>query len=312
MSSINKNAYNVLTKDEQLSLTLSIIQDKSSWKAGEIMQKAHYKYLEIQKRAKHFLKIFTEYLEITDNSIVPHKSVCDLEFQAFVQMVVFKRMTIAQMVEKTVDARLADTKSRHSLIIENMRRLERSNVPGDREFAGIVKSFDAWNNFRILPPDIQEPSAYKRRNKHKSKKLIKLAYSLSPVRINGIRQMYEAGTNLLPENTLYLPLVITKLKKDILIIKVHKKHLKNISELSLYIFEDINQAEIFIKNIIEYMTKEKKHCKDGQKFWPLFRTHSSKAANFDYIQNINPNRKTLEMAERVLDKKTNAERGLHL
>ena len=56
----NNPAWMILIEEEQLALTLHYGPEKSTWQAGEIMKKAHYKYLEIKARGEKFLKIFIE------------------------------------------------------------------------------------------------------------------------------------------------------------------------------------------------------------------------------------------------------------
>ncbi len=60
---MNREAWGILLKEEQQSITLSLGYSKSSWEAGEILKKAHYKYLEIAARGEKFLRMFTEFFE---------------------------------------------------------------------------------------------------------------------------------------------------------------------------------------------------------------------------------------------------------
>ena len=44
---MKSKAWQILNKDEKTALMLTFNQKKSSWEAGDIMDKSHYKYLEI-------------------------------------------------------------------------------------------------------------------------------------------------------------------------------------------------------------------------------------------------------------------------
>lgn len=306
-----QSAWTMLTPDEKVSLDLSIVNGKSSWKAGEIMGKAHYKYLEIQKRAIHLMKLFNSYLELTNNYFIPARSVCPMEFQEYIQLVIAKRLPVKAISANTKTEILLKSKDRNKLILDSMRKLERSNVPGDKDLAEMIKEFDSWNSHRILPPEIQAPSAYKRRTKHKAKKLIKLAYSLSESTIEGIKQIYGIKTRVSPTNSLLVPILRSPKVNDIMYIPIHKNHIKNITELHLYVFTNHFDAEAFIINLKNYLVKEKKHCRDGQIFWPRFRETAMKAVNYKDIENLQTAKKISEMSHRKTDRTEMAARGLH-
>ena len=55
---------------------------------------------------------------------------------------------------------------RDKLVIKNLEQLHNAKSVVDQNTAILIREFDRWNNFRILPREIQEPSAFKRRNKN--------------------------------------------------------------------------------------------------------------------------------------------------
>lgn len=54
-----------------------------------------------------------------------------------------------------------------------MKRLKESEDPWDLDSMRLILEFDRWNNFRILPRMLQQPSAFKRRLNKKDKIYIK-------------------------------------------------------------------------------------------------------------------------------------------
>ena len=65
-------------------------------------------------------------------------------------------------------------------IERNMKRLRESDDEWDKDTARIVFEFDRWNNFRILPKMLQQPSAFKRRANKKDKIYIKYLLNRIP------------------------------------------------------------------------------------------------------------------------------------
>lgn len=45
-----------------------------------------------------------------------------------------------------------------------MKRLKESEDEWDKDTLRLILEFDRWNNFRILPRMLQQPSAFKRRS----------------------------------------------------------------------------------------------------------------------------------------------------
>lgn len=312
MSIKKSKAWLILDKDEKLALTLSFEYDKSSWKAGEVMKKAHYKYLEIQKRAVAFMKLFKEHFD-NHGLLVPAGSKCSLEFQDYLRLVIGKRLTVKEAAAETTYEVLKKTVTRNEFILSEMARLNRSKNQDDNDLHHLVTEFDRWNNHRILPGEIQEPSAYKRRNKHKSKKLIKLAYAMSPATVQGLVEVYslKPDSRVSPSNRAYLGLTCSGSKSDIIIMPVHIDSITSLTQLNLFVFKLKTDAELFIELVSEYMSKEKKHCKDGQKFWPTFRKVSERAINYVEVNNINLLKKSIELQSRAIDMDIAKGNGLH-
>lgn len=47
--------------------------------------------------------------------------------------------------------------------MRNMKRLRESEDPWDQDTVKLIFEYDRWNNSRILPRMLQQPSAFKRR-----------------------------------------------------------------------------------------------------------------------------------------------------
>src|SRR5690606_16454524 len=89
---MSKKAWNLLLPDEKMALTLSVINEKSTWEAGELMNKSHYKYLEILQRAKTFLAIFQRHFKLFDE-LIPSYVYGNSEVKEYFRLVIEKRLT---------------------------------------------------------------------------------------------------------------------------------------------------------------------------------------------------------------------------
>lgn len=297
-TSINKMAWDILRDDERTSISLSLGHNKSSWEAGEIMNKAHYKYLEIQARAEKFLKMFTEHFEKYPQ-LIPNGCRVPLHMQEYLNWVIEKRMSVKDTINYMEDGRYKVTSSRDRLIEEVMRDLMANTKPIYKDLVALILEFDRWNNYRILPYVLQEPSAFKRRNKSRELKHLKNLQGLPNFSIAKLVERYEYTGN---SKALYIPLLTEYYGDFYYILKVEHKaiYVNQLSRLGLFIFLKNDEAEEFAELISDYSSRKKSHkdnkVMNGQRFWPKFREQMVKAINHEIINNIIPSRKFLENA----------------
>ena len=292
MNTSQQKGWAILTDEEKTALNLSLVSGKSTWESGEIMGKAHYKYLEIRQRAEKFFQIFTEYFKHYE-SLIPKNIPMDANFKKYIRATISDRKSIKEVISQIDNVNWKTPKLRDVEVAKAIQKIKNSQITQDQNLYHLIMDFDRWNNFRILPSSIQEPSAFKRRNKHKLRKLVNMFVSVNPLAIRKIKQLYSIKRKELVNDYFYLPLITIQDKKLTEVIKVakNKKNLKMINDMVLYGFNIEADALKFISILKGYIYKDFKHCRDGQKFWPEFRVLTSKAINHDYIQNITPSRK---------------------
>lgn len=276
-----------------MAITLSSVHSKSTWEAGEIMGKSHYKYLEIHARGVKFFRLFTEYFTLFD-SLVTKDMLGNEEFAKYLELLIIKRKTLKEVITELGDERWANTKYRNSQIDNCLVYLSRKDRPIQAaHLINLIKDFDRWNNFRILPLSLQEPSAFKRRNRHKVKKLLSLNSNLHPLAIQRILKLYELkrNNNNKVKLILYLPVISIFDKKLIKIVKVASGYRDEISKIPMFLFNRIEDATDYLNITSAYLFKENHSCRDGQIFWPELRYIIKKAVNHDEVMGVNPTRK---------------------
>lgn len=286
---LNRQAWALLKEDEQIALNLHHGQDKSTWEAGEIMEKAHYKLLEIKYRGEHFLKIFTEHFNLYDQ-LIPEQVEDNIPstVKVYLRLVMNDRKkpkeayTEMDVKKKSIDKELIKWVLKHS-DSEDLYMLN---------FVNLVKEFDRWNNFRVLPRDIQEPSAYKRRNKTIDRKRVKLVHSMPEISLKIIQEVCCCKSN----TGYWVGFLVGKKKWAE---PVKKRHLDKLSGTGIYIFDNkaltLNYLDV-IDTYLAATTSSSKSCKQGLKFWPEYREIITKAVNYNQVQKIFPSRKFLAMA----------------
>lgn len=304
---MNNKAWDILTNEEKAALSLTINHGKSSWQAGEILNKAHYKYLEIQARARTFFKIFTEYFELTGGELIPKDSDITWDFQEFILCLLKDRLGYRETLRYIGKESLLSHKKaikRLEVLTQYLEHLKNHKDETHRALYDLIIEFDRWNNFRILPEELQEPSAYKRRNKSRLLKHLRNLKELDPYHIDRLMNKFTPSKGY-TGRIMYLPLVSDTFHNgyEVITIKANSKIIKYLStSLKLYIFKDKDEADDYAYLVSDYLNLQNKNCKQGQRFWPQFRILIKKAFNYNLVNNIIPRRANLVNAFTDLDK----------
>lgn len=287
---LNKKVWGILTEDEKSSLTLQHGLDKSSWEAGEILNRSHYKYLEIKYRAGQFLKMFTEHLELYDE-VIPQDIPGDKIILKFLRLCIEKRLKPMEAINKLDEDVKINKAIINEKLITQMAKWQKSDNAHCIIIHDLVKEYDRWNNFRILPKQIQEPSAYKRRIKNSYKKHLKIISTINALSLKKLLKLYNTSRR----PYLYMPLMKEGVP-CLYTVKNNKQSFKILSTIGLYLFEKKENASEYLDLVEGYVTKKKKECKDGLNFWPKYRDIIKLAKNYPEVQQITPTRRHLQLA----------------
>lgn len=298
---INKEAWGILSTDEKTSLSLSLSFNKTTWEAGEIMQRAHFKYLEIQKRAAKFLEMFTNHFE-KYNGLFPEDVYISFAFKEYLILTMLERKTISKAIRQMEDTSYFVASRRNKLIVHEMNKLANATNDSSKDLYSLIMDFDRWNNFRILPLEIQEPSAFKRRNKVRNIKHIKNLTSLPRYSVFKIIEHYSYKGKY---DKVFLPVISNYLQDGYKVISIKKSTtiINEVTDIGIFLFESRAKAEEFAMLVSEYFIGKTRNCKDGQKFWPKFREMIMGAINYREIENIHKSRTYLDKAIFTLDHK---------
>lgn len=293
---LNSKVWEILSDDEKTALNLSINMSKSSWEAGEIMEKSHYKYLEIQKRGETLLRLFQIHYNLY-GKLIPDEVELDLNFTQYIKILIEERQTIKSAVSKMPGTGFDKPKYRNALVKDSLYMLRDNKEESYQALYNIIMDFDRWNNFRILPTELQEPSAFKRRNKVRDLKQLELSLTIPTPSIKHIVKNYKYSG----ASSVHYAVIIDRNEgnNSKIIFTVAKRSTKQLSELTrmfIYIFETEELAKEFAYHLMTFPTKGKRNCREGLKFWPTFRVLSKKAFNYLELNNIIPTRRNQEVA----------------
>lgn len=299
MEDYQKRAWDCLTDVERQSLFLQLSNGKSTWEVGTILKISHYKYLEIRERSEKFFRLFSDYFQLHEAIFRPD-SPCDDQFKDYIEGVIEKRLTRRESALRMGDSSNLVHKIRVSLIERNIKRLKESENTWDKDTLTLIMEFDRWNNFRILPKMLQQPSAYKRRVNKRDKVYIKYLLERVPDWIHEKiieRFKYRARPHI---KKYWVCLISPSLYKDsngylLLPIRPTEESITEMNRFFIYVFEDKEDADTFGFMVNTYLDKTTE-VKTGQKFWPEYRYTVQKALNYNSVNNIDFNVKTLDMA----------------
>lgn len=304
MNEAQKKAWDCLNNTERQSLFLQLSESKSSWEAGEILKLSHYKYLEIRERSEKFFRLFSDFFEL-HTSIFRPDCPCERNFCDFIEGCIEKRLTRKQASLFTGDSSHLLTKVTKRNIERNIKRLKESTDKWDLDSLRLILEFDRWNNFRILPKMLQQPSAFKRRANKKDKIYIKYLLKRVPVWIHSKlkeRFKYKVKSS---KKKYWVALISEELYTDgymLLPVRPLEEVVSEFSRFYMYVFESKVDADIFGFMISKFMIKTGT-VKLGQQFWPEYRNCVEKAVNYNQVNNIEFNIKKLDMAYKVVPKK---------
>jgi hypothetical protein len=290
--SFNKKAYNVLREEEKASLSLKKLHGKSTWQAGEILKKSHYKYLEIEIRAEKYFSLFTQHYNLY-NTLIPEGLNLNEDFKKYITLAIEKRLKIKEIIPLIPNSVYQKTNTREPLITQGINDLKNSKSLNAQNLYNVIMDFDRYNNFRVLPKNVQEPSAFKRRNKKRFNAHLKISVTLHPYTLHRIKELFEQNSNNL-KNEGYMVLANFPHVKEIIRVNTCQENMDRFSRISLYVFPTREKAKEYMDLVFDYF--EDNNVKKGLKFWPNFRNIIKESLNYDLINNIHPNRKSLHDA----------------
>lgn len=297
MNEAQTKAWDCLTDIEHQSLFLQLAQGKSSWEAGEILRISHYKYLEIKDRSQRFFKMFTDfYSSYTD--IFRPGGPTEEKFRDYIYACLEKRMSNSAAKRFTGDSTQLIPEVSSKCIIKNMRRLHESDNIWDQQTWGLICEFDRWNNFRILPKLIQQPSAFKRRVNKKHKIYIRYTLDKIPTYLHKAikeKYFYKAKPSM-PKY--WVCLISQELYPDsfyLMPIRPQEDIVNEMSRLYIYVFKDKKDAEDFGFLVSRFRAKTS-HVRLGLTFWPEYLSTINKAVNYAPVNNLDFNCQQIDNA----------------
>lgn len=259
------------------------------------MNKAHYKYIEIKRRAEFFLKTFTEYYDLYPD-FWPEKYEFPEAFKELIEYTMIARMPLKESLLKVSSGGYQIASYRNRQITQILADMKASKDSHVIDLYELILEFDRWNNFRILPPKCQEPSAFERRNKTRELKYIRRLAKLPEFTIAKLRERYEYKGS---HKKLYVIILSKHLPSYFLVmgIKDIDKHVSEMSRLGLFVFNDYDKAYKFALLVAEYLFRDApKKANYGQRFWPDYRVQVKGAINFKAIYQIITTKTYLENA----------------
>lgn len=303
MEAPQQQAWDCLTPEEQSSLTYKLVHGKSTWEVGEILKMTHYKYLELEKRAEKFFKLFADYYDKWPSLVRPGCPIQD-KFRDYLFGSMLRRLPKDEAIIYAGDSAFQLESIKRAAIIRNMGILKESPHPWDKDLIALIMEFDRWNNYRILPRALQAPSAYKRRNNRRDKVYLRYLHRIPEFKIRALVNMYWSRGK--KEKRWFFSMISSDVFPDdgysVIPCKKLPEILEALTKLKVYVFEDEEDAELFgLKS--NYFFENTTNSKSGLKFWKEYREITERAINYKEIHNLDFTCEVLDNAYELKRKK---------
>lgn len=302
ITTMNKNAYikalSHLKADERQALVLVKSNGKSSWEAGEIIEKAHYKFLEILSRGKRFVELFATHYTVYDQ-LIPDEITISPTIKTYLNLVMgSKRVKPSDARAQMNDDFFKKGANQAKLFEFEFKKWEYSKNTHELYFLYLVKEFDKWNNYRILPIELQEPHAFPRRNKRRYEYMLTSGWKKNSQQIDDYKDTYIAHGNTPDRNLLYFVLFEDFKRGLYHIVKVNKNEINLVEELSrkrhyLFAHADLKTLENIVFSCLTFFAIDYRTPNQGLKFWNEFRSLIVKAYNYKACEGLDRDMKSL-------------------
>lgn len=280
---INQKAWGVLSDTEKVIIQLSHIDKKSSWEIGAILNKAHYKTLELKNRADRLLRLFQEYFDTYDD-FIPRSIKMHPDVAEYLHLCVMQRKKVKQAYLMIDNPEFRKSFNRERLIDEELRKVKALDTQDSRDFIDMLVEFDRWNNFRVLPYYWQEPSAFRRRNRSSELKILRKAVSIHELTIKKVISDFSYRGS---EKVVYVAIIRSEISKCISMpMRSIPKSIKTLSDMGFYIFRDKGVCDSFVRDINTYFFMSESPSRKGIRFWKDYAEYIKGMVNYREIQHI--------------------------
>lgn len=281
-----------LNDDEKMALTLATANGKSTWEAGTIMGKSHYKFLEIYHRGLHFLKLFTQHYQLHKDFFSSDLSIHPV-VKTYLDLVMRLRYKPSDAFKKINHPIFNHSKHRLVIFEKELEKWRVSKIPSENLFFDLVMEFDRWNNYRILPRELQEPHAFKRRNKN-SLRLVMRAWmnfkDKQPLVLRSLLDLENPSSK--GEKKAFVGIITDgrSYQYKVIQISLDKKTLSILKSYKIFAFRKEKEAIDLMNITTDYFAKHEHKSAEGLIFWPIIRLDVQKAINYNLLMGITPHR----------------------
>lgn len=282
-----------LLPDEKIALSLKFGFDKSIWQVGMVIQKPHYKSFEVINRSLRYLDLYTEFFSEFDDILSPNTAITNKDFITYIRCILVSRKTLNETYDIINNPNYLLSSNKVKMVSSQMELLKASKNAHDKHLHDFIIEFDRWNNFRILPIHLQEPSAFKRRDKRRLMKLLNTFLTIEPGVIDIIKKKFAINPNRSTGEISYLILFDKRetINYHIIPVDISSNEYSYLSERGFIIYKKRPDAEKCARLVSEYYLDDaQKTSSEGIIFWNNFRNLLSLSLNYITISKINPMR----------------------
>jgi len=282
MNVSQSQAWEHLTPLEKSVLSLTLVSEKTKQEASIVLNIYPYKFTEIYSRARKLFLVFTDYYEEFSTLLPPVLEQLGV-LQHFLPMVLVNRRKPSELAAIVPDfLELNRPQAITSFWHRILRQVQYDPTPHAQAFYGLLRTFDQWNNFRILPPEYRDPSPFPRRRNREFKKIHAQLNSISELGWSTIENQF--GTTRPP--LAFIP-VVGELFSSIQI-RLTKNSLSYCTNNKIPVFSRKEVAQSFAEDSYDFHNLSRVSTYSAQKYWAHFRLALQSALNHDALLKIRP------------------------
>lgn len=268
-------AWRILTKKEQAILRLFYVEGKTPNETSVIVNLRKYKLDEFATRAKKFFLIFSEYFEYNEDLFSPEMPISH-PVKEYFKLVIYDRVRPKAASKKLGYPEIVYPSTRYTTLNAALADLNRA---GFMDTVELIRTFDAWNNFRVIPKEFSKPSPFSRRQQRAYAHIIRAVSELTPLGYRTIKELNKVN----PEPHLFIPIVADFIDMGLEILEVtdNTNNITYYSRNHIPLFKDCKDAQYLGELIFDWTKLQNKMGKPSISFWANIKKVIKKANNVE-------------------------------
>jgi hypothetical protein len=273
-----------LTDLEKSTLSLITVSGRSKKEASIILNIPYYKFTEHFSRARKFFILFKEYYDKYGSIALPKGLAVKPDHRIFIPLLIRERLKPSEAAAKVPELiALNNYRAKDQFWQELFESADPENQHHE-DYLNMLRDFDRWNSFRILPQRFRKSSPFLRRKNLPYKRALEKLISYTEIQWELVLKRWYSSS----PPFYYIPVVFpnqgySKVEK----VTKTSKSLKYLSDNTILAFESPEAPTKLSQVVLDYKSVKKPSPYLSHKFWAETRILFTEAVNFKEVLGVN-------------------------